>query len=66
MLRGAAFGVYPYPFMDVSRLGFAAVMLNATVLLAVFFGLGAGVIALDRALGSDSCGRSGLGRAAEL
>jgi hypothetical protein len=66
MLRGAAFGIYPYPFIDASKLGFAVVLLNATVLLAVFFGLGAGVTALDHALGSDSRGRSGLGRAAEL
>jgi hypothetical protein len=66
MLRGTAFGIYPYPFIDASKLGFAVVLLNATVLLAVFFGLGAGVTALDHALGSDSRGRSGLGRAAEL
>jgi hypothetical protein len=40
--------------------------LSAALVVYVFFGLGAGVTALDRALGSDSRGRSGLGRAAEL
>lgn len=66
MLRGAALGTYTYPFIDASQLGLARVSVNATVLLAVFFGLGAAVTALDHALGSNSRERSGLGRAAEL
>jgi hypothetical protein len=39
---------------------------DATVLLAVFFGLGITLIAIDHALGSGERGRSGLGSAAEL
>lgn len=66
MLRGAAFGIYPYPFINAAQLGFERVSMNAMVLLAVFFGLGAGLTALDHALGSDYRGRSGLGRIAEL
>jgi len=66
MLRGAAFGTYLYPFFDVAQLGFARVLLNAIVLLAVFFGLGVILIAIDHALASGESGRSGLGRAAEL
>jgi hypothetical protein len=66
MLRGAAFGIYLYPFFDVAQLGVARAWGNAIVLLAVFFGLGAGLTALDRALASGESGRRGLGRAAEL
>ncbi|HUI21007.1 MAG TPA: Pr6Pr family membrane protein [Methylocella sp.] len=66
MLRGVAFGIYPYPFIDAARLGFAQVSVNAMILLALFFGLGIGVTAIDRALASDDRGRSGLGTAAEL
>ncbi|MGH6830224.1 MAG: Pr6Pr family membrane protein, partial [Methylocella sp.] len=66
MLRGAAFGIYLYPFFDVAQLGFARVTMNGIVLLAVFFGLGVVVAAIDHALASGECGRNGLGRVAEL
>lgn len=66
MFRGVAFGIYPYPFIDASQLGIARVLVNATVLLACFFGLGAGLTALDHALAGGGRGRSRLGSAAEL
>jgi hypothetical protein len=66
MVRGAVLGTYPYPFLNAAELGFARVLLNATVLLAVFYGLGAVLTAIDHALGSGERGRGGLGRAAEL
>jgi hypothetical protein len=66
MLRGAAFGIYLYPFFDVAQLGFARVSMNGIGLLAGFFGLGAILTAIDHALASDDRGRRGLGRTAEL
>jgi hypothetical protein len=66
MFRGAAYGTYPYPFINVAALGLAKVSVNATIFLAIFFGLGIGLTALDHALGSGERGRSGLGRPAEL
>jgi hypothetical protein len=66
MLRGAAFGIYLYPFFDVAQLGFARVSMNGIGLLAVFFGLGVVLIGIDHALASDGRGRRGLGSAAEL
>jgi hypothetical protein len=66
MLRGATFGIYLYPFIDVAQLGVARALGNAIVLLAVFFGLGVILTAIDRALASGESARSGLGRAAEL
>ena len=66
MIRGVAFGIYPYPFINAAQLGFARVCVNAMMLLAVFYGLGIGLTAIDHALGSGERGRSGLGRAAEL
>ncbi len=66
MLRGAAFGTYLYPFFDVAQHGFARVWVNGIGLLAVFFGLGVILTAVDRALASGERGRSGLGSVAEL
>jgi hypothetical protein len=66
MLRGAAFGIYLYPFFDAAQLGFERVTMNGTVLLASFFGLGVIVTAIDHALASGESRRSGLGRVAEL
>jgi hypothetical protein len=50
MARGAAFGVYPYPFIDAARLGYAGVGFNALVLFFAFLGLGVFLTALDQAL----------------
>jgi hypothetical protein len=66
VLRGAAFGIYLYPFFDVARLGFARVTMNGIGLLAGFFGLGVVLTAIDHSLASGESGRRGLGRAAEL
>jgi hypothetical protein len=44
-------GLYPYPFIDVSHLGYDKVLTNMAVLILVFGGLGLLLIALDRWLG---------------
>ncbi|WP_202899198.1 Pr6Pr family membrane protein [Methylocapsa aurea] len=51
LLRGAVFGIYPYPFVDVATLGYGGVSINAMVFLAAFFGLGVMFAAIDRILG---------------
>jgi hypothetical protein len=66
VLRGAACGIYLYPFFDAAKLGFVQVWLNGIVFLAGFSGLGVALTAIDRALASEDPGRRGLGRAAEL
>ncbi|MEJ0092011.1 MAG: Pr6Pr family membrane protein [Methylocella sp.] len=67
LLRGAAFGIYPYPFIDVTKLGYAHVGLNALFLLVAFFGLGLIVTAIDHALGGyQGRRRSQLGSAAKF
>jgi hypothetical protein len=66
MLRGAAFGIYLYPFFDVAKLGFFQVWLNGIAFLAGFSGLGVALTAIDHSLASGDPGRRGLGRAAEL
>lgn len=50
LLRGAAFGIYPYPFIDVTKLGYTGVSINAILFLAAFFGLGVTFAAIDWAL----------------
>ena len=48
LLRGQWVGFYPYPFIDVTALGYPRVLLNALVMLVAFVGLGLCVIGLDR------------------
>lgn len=54
--RGAASGFYPYPFINVSTLGYPRVMLNASLLLAGFIGLMVLLIVVNHS------GKSALGR----
>jgi hypothetical protein len=49
-LRGAWVGEYPYPFVDVGQLGWAAVLRNSVGVLAAFLGIGAILAAVDRRL----------------
>jgi hypothetical protein len=51
LLRGAAVGWYPYPFLDAQVLGYSRVSVNAVTLLAVFLMLGLIVIAIGRWMG---------------
>lgn len=48
LVRGLASGFYPYPFMDISVLGIAQVMINVGVLLAAFLALGLLLVAVTR------------------
>ncbi|MBH3428950.1 Pr6Pr family membrane protein [Pseudomonas alkylphenolica] len=47
LLRGHSIGVYPYPFIDVSKLGYAQVVLNALAILIGFIVIGGVMLALD-------------------
>jgi hypothetical protein len=48
LFRGAVTGTYPYPFIDVTTLGYPRMFANAAVLLFIFLGLGLTVVALAR------------------
>ena len=50
LVRGAMTGWYPYPFLDVGTIGYARVLVQSGVLLAVFLVMSALVIALDKAI----------------
>lgn len=50
LARGAAAGIYPYPFIDVARIGWARTMANAAAIAAAFLGAGFLFVALDRLL----------------
>lgn len=51
LLRGAATGTYPYPFVDVAKLGLGAVLINVVAILAFGMAIAAGYVGLDRWLG---------------
>jgi hypothetical protein len=51
LIRGAAIHWYPYPFIDVTRLGYAKAILNCFWVALLLFGLAAGATALDSRLG---------------
>jgi len=48
MVRGWISGFYPYPFIDVAKLGYAAVAVNAALISVAFIVAGLLLIALDR------------------
>lgn len=49
-LRGAVAHEYPYPFMDVDKLGYATVLINTGMVGALFLVLGLAYVALDKKL----------------
>lgn len=40
LIRGAITQLYPYPFINVVKLGYGHVLINSSILLVVFLGLG--------------------------
>ena len=50
LLRGESVGLYPYPFIDVGKLGYPQVLLNAVGILLGFVAVGLALVALDRFL----------------
>jgi hypothetical protein len=50
LARGAMDGWYPYPFLDVGRLGYGAVLVNGLSIAAILFLAGLGLVAASRAL----------------
>jgi hypothetical protein len=48
LLRGAANGWYPYPFLDVNALGYAQVLVNAIGVLLAFVAVALVLVALGR------------------
>lgn len=48
LLRGHVLGLYQYPFIDVDKLGYPQVLLNAGGILAGFVLVALGVVAVDR------------------
>lgn len=50
-LRGAWVHEYPYPFIDVSRLGWSMVLMNSAGMLLLFVMVGVVLVGLDRLLG---------------
>lgn len=51
LIRGAIAHTYPYPFIDVAKLGWKQVLINASFLALAFLSLGLMYIAIDRLLG---------------
>lgn len=51
LARGAADATYPYPFIDVGRIGWAATAINAALIAAGFLVAGFGLVWFDRRLG---------------
>lgn len=54
LARGSSDGWYPYPFLDVGRLGLAVVLRNAVIVTLLFAGLAAALVAIDRRLGRSA------------
>ncbi|KAA2256319.1 F420-dependent oxidoreductase [Solihabitans fulvus] len=50
LIRGAAIDYYPYPFVDVTRLGYGTVALNCVFVGVLFLGLAFAAMGLERRL----------------
>ena len=48
LVRGSFDGIYPYPFMDVGKIGYAETLLNAAMIAAAFLITGLILVWLDR------------------
>jgi hypothetical protein len=48
LFRGAVVHFYPYPFVDVSHLGYARVLVNCVWVAVLYLGIAAGAVTLDR------------------
>jgi len=48
LIRGAFDGFYPYPFANVTKLGYLKVVINGFWIALLFVALAAGATALDR------------------
>ncbi|NUT96647.1 MAG: Pr6Pr family membrane protein [Saccharothrix sp.] len=48
LVRGAVIDWYPYPFVDVTALGYGRVLVNCTGVAVLFLGLAAGALWVDR------------------
>ena len=56
LLRGPIMGYYPYPFLDVTKLGYPQVFTNSAMLLVAFVVLALVLVAVDRAIGRKRAG----------
>jgi hypothetical protein len=56
LIRGAAISWYPYPFVDVTKIGYLKVSINAVWVALLFLGVAAGATAIDRRLPGRSLG----------
>ena len=50
LIRGETVDYFPYPFIDVIRIGYAKVAVNSVWVAVLYLGLAAGATALDRRL----------------
>jgi hypothetical protein len=53
IIRGAVTGRYPYPFLEVNKLGAQKVTITCLVMMLGFVGIGLIIIALDRIIGRN-------------
>lgn len=48
IIRGAVTGHYPYPFIDVSQIGFSKMLVNTTIMMIAFISIGFLLVAIDK------------------
>jgi hypothetical protein len=50
LIRGAVIGWYPYPFIDVAKIGYVRAIVSAVWVAVLFLGVAAGATVIDRRL----------------
>ncbi len=48
IIRGAVTGHYPYPFIDVSQIGFSKMLVNTLIMMIAFISIGLLIVGIDK------------------
>jgi hypothetical protein len=56
LIRAGSDGTYPYPFIDVAKLGWPQVLVNALAITLVFLAAGYALVWLDKRMSSKAAG----------
>jgi hypothetical protein len=54
LIRGAFSGYYPYPFLDVTKLGYPQTLLNSAFIAVAFFIVALIFVGIDKLIGKSN------------
>jgi hypothetical protein len=61
LIRGSLYHLYPYPFLDVDKLGYQKVIINSTFVMIAFLVFGSALFFLNNSISSKSAASNNSG-----